>query len=80
MYNVVELSNGVELACNGEFRGVFLRRPNGDWQQQTGTGQTPRFRSPEHFMRWVRSHWDCSPTYDGKPHAWRARRLPGGWR
>jgi hypothetical protein len=70
-FNVVTLTNGVELACNGEHRGVFERRRDGTWQQHTGTGQTPRFRDPTHFVRWVRSHFDVE--------RWRARRLPGGW-
>ncbi len=78
--NIVDLRNGVELACNNEFQGVFLRKRDGSWQQQAGTGQTPRFRDPSHFMKWIRAHWDLTETHEGKPHPWRARRMPGGWR
>jgi hypothetical protein len=70
--NIVELANGVELACNREFEGLFSRRADGTWQQHVGTGDAPRFRDPRHMITWARTHFDVG--------AWRSRRLPGGWR
>ena len=47
----ITLSDGTEYACNKEGQGVFLRRYDGTWAQQTGTGQTPTFTSPDQFRR-----------------------------
>lgn len=33
--------------------GWFVRRSDGTWQQMRGHSQTPSFRSPAQFRRWV---------------------------
>lgn len=49
----IELTDGSEWACNREREGIFSRRPDGTWQQHTGTGQTPRFRDASHMSRYL---------------------------
>lgn len=57
---------GKEVSTNDEGRGVFVRRADGQWQQQTGTAQTPKFYDAKQFARWVRSNWD-DDIYDDNP-------------
>jgi hypothetical protein len=54
----IRLSDGTELGTNEHDGGVFARRQDGTWQQWTGTGQTPCFRSPQQFWRWLQRHYD----------------------
>jgi hypothetical protein len=56
-YRTIELTNGDEWACNRLGEGVFSRRSDGTWQQHTGTGQTPTFRTAAQFSRYVRAHY-----------------------
>lgn len=52
-YQAIELNDGTTYACNKEGQGVFLRRYDGTWGQLRGTGQTPTFKSPQQFRRWL---------------------------
>lgn len=69
MFRTILLKDGSEWACESTRLGVvgygvFLRRPDGTWQQQTGTGQTPAFRTAQQFSRFVHKHYRNS---DGSP-------------
>lgn len=55
-YRVIVLSDGQEWACNKEGEGVFKRR-NGNWHQYTGTGQTPTFKTPQTFSRYIHARY-----------------------
>lgn len=60
-----------EWACNETRRGIFSRKPDGTWAQHTGTGQTPTFRTPAHFRRYLRDHYNVrgrmTSTYGWPP-------------
>jgi hypothetical protein len=48
-----------ELACNKEGYGLFYRDQR-DWstfRQILGTCQTPKFRSADQFIRWIRRNY-----------------------
>lgn len=47
-----------EWACNKYGEGIFFRKDDGTWQQYTGTGQTPVFRTPEELRRYLRTHYE----------------------
>lgn len=56
-YRTIEMTDGSEWACNRLGEGVFSRRADGTWQQHTGTGQTPTFRTATAFSRYVRKNF-----------------------
>lgn len=45
---------GRQFAVNNEFCGVFELR-DGAYVQHRGTSQTPRFKSEQHFRRYVQA-------------------------
>jgi hypothetical protein len=49
-----------EYACNGEGYGLFYRdqRDWGAFRQLLGTCQTPKFYTPEQFVRWIRRNFE----------------------
>jgi hypothetical protein len=55
---VVRTPQGVYYyATNGAGEGVFVRAPyEGAYKQLLGTCQTPVFRTPQQFRRWLRCH------------------------
>lgn len=53
----IGLKDGSEWACNREGEGIFSRRKDGTWQQHTGTGQTPVFRTPQQLSRYVHERY-----------------------
>lgn len=56
-YKTIQLQDGSEWACNRNGEGIFLRRPWGTWVQQTGTGQTPRFKTAQALSRYVHANY-----------------------
>lgn len=52
-YQSITMSDGAEWGCNAEGEGLFHRRPDGTWCQDTGTGQTPAFSNPQHLRKWL---------------------------
>lgn len=57
-YRVIVLKDGTEFACNKYGEGVFSRRQAGrDWQQCTGTGQTPVFKTRQAFSKYVHKNY-----------------------
>ena len=59
-YKTITLKDGSEWACNAEREGVFSRRPDGTWQRQLGTEQTPRFASAQALSRYVHARFRAS--------------------
>ena len=47
-----------EWACNENRCGVFSRTPDGSWAQNSDTDQTPQFRDPAHFKRYLYYHYN----------------------
>lgn len=65
MIAIIVLKGGAEWGCegmrgSGVAHGVFSRRADGTWQQHTGTGQTPAFRTPQQFSRYVHERYGTS--------------------
>jgi len=52
---------GRPVTTNSTREGIFTRRPDGTYQQHTGTSQTPRFRDARHLAAWLRAHY---PSWD----------------
>jgi len=75
-YKTIELTDGSEWGCNIEGEGVFMRRADGTWMQQTGTAQTPRFQDAESFSRYLHAHF---PDPSGGKLPSMKRRSAKGW-
>lgn len=48
---------GCEVFTDAEGYGIFTRSLAGGHVQHTGTGQTPRFRTPRQLAAWLRRHY-----------------------
>ena len=57
MMKSIRLKDSTEFACNNRGLGVFLLRPDGTWAQQTGTGQTPVFKTHSQFSRHIHANY-----------------------
>ena len=54
----ITLSDGREFGTNDRDGGVFIRRPDGTWQQWAGNSQTPYFRTAQQFRRYLTQHFN----------------------
>lgn len=56
-FKSITLKDKTEFACNRLGEGIFIRMKDGIWQQQTGTGQTPIFKTAQQFSRYVHKNY-----------------------
>ena len=63
-FKIIELVDGQKWACNKEGCGVFIQLKNKDWVQCAGTGQTPVFKTPQQFSRYIHKNYRSSSKYN----------------
>lgn len=49
--------HGKWWGCNKYGEGLFIRDPQGGWQQLRGTGQTPAFTTEQQLRRYIYRHY-----------------------